>query len=572
MNLGGDPATGHPTETQVIGPNSQHPFVIRDLRIWDCHWAFTPATPGLLVDKLDVAHSEYGFWKPNFDRHAYRGLTIYQCGKAYANINGRPPDPSAFPSPLGPIDDRPPVTAITDVEALDSGQIRVAGCSADDGPIKSVRVNGQEVRPLVPDYSRWEADPRTDPGSTDHPERGRRGRFGERRANAPCLDDRDPTGRRDEIDSPASSNSLTADHNRIFNEEEAVRIRDSFGSTTINRPRFAGAIAIATFILATSSQARAQGWPNYAHDPQHSCMAAVGSQVPRRSDGRLRRPGPSNLNKQRDSLHPLRVAGDHPDEHRARAGQDDLGWELPGRGANATTGNVIWRSPVSGFTLPSHDWIPIFGITLTPNDKHVVYPGPGGTIYARTFPNAAVGMATQFAFFNPTASGTTTNLYGMNPTAFNNAIQVCTPISSDAQGNLFFGYTSSGAALPGYPNGIGGGLARVSNTGVGSFVAEPAQITSRSQHAARSPTTCAPAFKGADGSHGLRGDQQWHANQTGYLCARQHHDAGDEVRIPPSSIASSGAPRRGGRRRQRDSDGRSRWGRLLRGPGVQHRQ
>ncbi len=156
VNLGGGPGRGHPTGTAMVGPDSKHPFVIGNLRIWDCHWAFTPATPGLLVDKLDMAHSEYGFWKPNFDWQAYRGLTLYQCGKSYAETSGRRPDPSGFPSPLEPVDDRAPVSVITDVEPLGPDRLRVVGCSADDGRIKSVKVNGQEARPLVSDFSRWE--------------------------------------------------------------------------------------------------------------------------------------------------------------------------------------------------------------------------------------------------------------------------------------------------------------------------------------------------------------------------------------------------------------------------------
>ena len=60
-------------------------------------------------------------------------------------------------------------------------------------------------------------------------------------------------------------------------------------------------------------------------------------------------------------------------------------------------------------------------------------------------------------------------------TAFNSAIQICTPITSDENGNLYFGYISSGAALPGYPSGIPSGLAQISANGsrqlrIGRFI------------------------------------------------------------------------------------------------------
>ncbi len=156
VNLGGSSGQGPSDRAASVGPDSKHPLVIRGLRIWDCRWAFTPSTPGLLVDGLEIAHSHYGVYKANFDRQAYRGLTLYRCWKAYANFQGRPPDPSAFPKPLDPVDDRPPVSVITDVEPIGPGQFRVVGCSADDGRIMAVRVNGREARPLVPDFSRWE--------------------------------------------------------------------------------------------------------------------------------------------------------------------------------------------------------------------------------------------------------------------------------------------------------------------------------------------------------------------------------------------------------------------------------
>jgi hypothetical protein len=156
VNLGGPAGRDTANRADPIGPDSKHPLSVKGLRIWDCHWAFTPSMPGLMVEDLQIAHSEYGFWKPVFDRHAYRGVSIYQCGKAYADIKGRLPSASAFPKPLEPVDDRSPVSVITQVLPLERDQIRVIGCSTDDGRIKAVRVNGVEPRPIVADFSRWE--------------------------------------------------------------------------------------------------------------------------------------------------------------------------------------------------------------------------------------------------------------------------------------------------------------------------------------------------------------------------------------------------------------------------------
>src|SRR5207237_9435655 len=59
--------------------------------------------------------------------------------------------------------------------------------------------------------------------------------------------------------------------------------------------------------------------------------------------------------------------------------------------------------------------------------------------------------------------------YNQNPAAFRRAIQCSTPSASDNDGNLYFGVVSNGQPLPGYPNGIRSGLARVAKNGQGKF-------------------------------------------------------------------------------------------------------
>ena len=115
------------------------------------------------------------------------------------------------------------------------------------------------------------------------------------------------------------------------------------------------------------------------------------------------------------------------------------------------------------------------------------FPAAGGTVLVRKTPNWRSGAVTRVAFFGITN-------YNQNPTAFNDAIQICTPITSDAFGNLYFGYSPPAQALPGYANGIPSGLARISATAAGSFVSAQAlgrrhqypesglQLHSRRQH------------------------------------------------------------------------------------------
>lgn len=59
-----------------IGPDARHPFVVRNLRVWDVHYAFRPQVPSLLVEHLTIHRASYGVYHPNYDRHVYRDVTI----------------------------------------------------------------------------------------------------------------------------------------------------------------------------------------------------------------------------------------------------------------------------------------------------------------------------------------------------------------------------------------------------------------------------------------------------------------------------------------------------------------
>jgi hypothetical protein len=58
------------------GPDAQHPFVVRNLKIWDVHYAFRPQVPSLLVENLLIHRAAYGIYHPNYDNHVYRNVTI----------------------------------------------------------------------------------------------------------------------------------------------------------------------------------------------------------------------------------------------------------------------------------------------------------------------------------------------------------------------------------------------------------------------------------------------------------------------------------------------------------------
>lgn len=61
-----------------VGPDTKHPFIVRNLTIWDQHYGFRPQVPSLLVDGLRIHRVAYGVYHPNYDNHVYRNVLISQ--------------------------------------------------------------------------------------------------------------------------------------------------------------------------------------------------------------------------------------------------------------------------------------------------------------------------------------------------------------------------------------------------------------------------------------------------------------------------------------------------------------
>ncbi len=59
-----------------VGPDSKHPFIVRNLRIWDTHYGLRPQVPSLLIENLRLHHTHYGIYHPNYDNHVYRNVKI----------------------------------------------------------------------------------------------------------------------------------------------------------------------------------------------------------------------------------------------------------------------------------------------------------------------------------------------------------------------------------------------------------------------------------------------------------------------------------------------------------------
>jgi hypothetical protein len=149
-------------------------------------------------------------------------------------------------------------------------------------------------------------------------------------------------------------------------------------------------------------------------------------------------------------------------------------------GAN---GSLMWQF-ASDYSLPPSGWTPSYSPTITANNRLFI-PGAGGTLfYTDNIDTATPTTPTRVAFFGDAN-------YSANTAAFNAGVKVCTPLTTDAQGNVYFGYRTSGTN----PLGITSGLARIGADGSTSFVtAAAATAGAPGGGATQVAMNCAPAI------------------------------------------------------------------------------
>jgi hypothetical protein len=62
------------------GPDTKHPHVIRDFKIWSAHYAFRPHSPAMLIEDLRIDNTTYGVYRPAFDNQVYRNVHLSRAG------------------------------------------------------------------------------------------------------------------------------------------------------------------------------------------------------------------------------------------------------------------------------------------------------------------------------------------------------------------------------------------------------------------------------------------------------------------------------------------------------------
>jgi hypothetical protein len=223
-------------------------------------------------------------------------------------------------------------------------------------------------------------------------------------------------------------------------------------------------------------------WSGYARDPQHSALSSVAGQsfdairwstpVDTQPPGSLSiHYGSPMVTAANTILVPVKTSSTGNFEVTAHSGLD---------------GSLLWTQTTS-YTVPSSQWFPSFSPTLTPATV-LDYPEIGGLVDYCTDPDTVGATRTgQLAFYGMAN-------YQADPTDYNNHVQICTPLTADSAGNIYFGFLVTGYT----PLGLVSGIARIDTNGNGTYVS--ASAAAGDNNIASVQYNSAPALS-TDGTH-----------------------------------------------------------------------
>jgi hypothetical protein len=159
LNLGGGVPFG-PPNVGGVGPDSQHPMLLRNTKLWNVHWGIHPVSPSLRIDGMAIHNAEYGVWRPEYKDHYYRAISFSDVPRQtyYAFTSGKPNEDNEYPDPAQLKDDFAPVSVITFVGGPAGGRRLIRGTTSDNGEVSRVTVNGQPAKATRENYAQWEIE------------------------------------------------------------------------------------------------------------------------------------------------------------------------------------------------------------------------------------------------------------------------------------------------------------------------------------------------------------------------------------------------------------------------------
>jgi len=232
-------------------------------------------------------------------------------------------------------------------------------------------------------------------------------------------------------------------------------------------------------LLRRNLSAQVGTWPTHSHDSQHTGVSSVASQplskihwhVPVDLDpptGEIFiHYGSPLITAANTVIMPLKTGAN---SFRIQAHE-------------GATGKLLWAQ-ITGYQAPSDSFMLGLGPTFFDNELFV--PDIAGRVLVRENPDSATGAVSRLYFYGQ-------KNFQANPAVYEQNVQINTPLTTDANGNLFFGFLVLGPTLI----GLQSGLARIAPDGKGTWVS--AAAISGDSAITKVAMSCAPALS-HDGS------------------------------------------------------------------------
>jgi len=238
-------------------------------------------------------------------------------------------------------------------------------------------------------------------------------------------------------------------------------------------------LALGACALLVAANAAAQAWLTHSHDEQHTALSTVQSQ-PLNS---IHWHTPVDLHPPQGEIFihygsPLVTAANtvivpvktNTNSFRVEA-------------HNGATGKRLWMLN-TGWQAPGADFVPGLGPTIS--GSQLLIPDIAGRVIVRPNPDQTKVKISRLYFYG-------VKNFRKNPTAYEQNVQIDTPLSTDANGNIFFGFLALGST----PLNLQSGLARIAANGTGTWVS--AATLSGDSSIIEVSISCAPALS-PDGS------------------------------------------------------------------------
>ncbi len=145
---------------------------------------------------------------------------------------------------------------------------------------------------------------------------------------------------------------------------------------------------------------------------------------------------------------------------------------------NGSDGSLLWIQDTA-YQAPSAAFTPSFSPVL--HGKKLFIPDAGGTVLVRENPDQVGGKVTRLIFYGA-------QNFNEDPRAYSEMVQINTPITADANGNIYFGFLVIGPT----PIELQGGLAKITPAERGSWIA--AAFATGDFNVQKVNMNCAPAL------------------------------------------------------------------------------